>query len=56
MKSLKDLKGVRILSKVEQKPITGGAQQCDETHRCKPGFYCYYSSGNSGYCLRGEEP
>jgi len=39
MKTLKELKGVKVLSKPEQKSITGG-RACDATHPCPVGSCC----------------
>ena len=47
MKTLKDLKGVKELSKNEQKTIAGGYQMCDSTHHCWIGWCCYGQT-----CLR----
>lgn len=57
MKNLKKLKGIKMLSKTEQKVIAGGARYCNSEYLCLPGWYCYYPSGaNSGWCIRGQEP
>ena len=57
MKNLKDLKGVKVLSKPQQRLLKGGVQHCDSTHICSTGWYCYYPTPgtNSGYCMRGIE-
>jgi len=39
MKNLKELKGVKLLSKNEQKAITGG-YACVDNVWCPPGSYC----------------
>jgi len=39
MKNLKDLKGVNVLSKTEQKAIVGGLA-CDSVHLCPTGYCC----------------
>jgi hypothetical protein len=39
MKNLKELKGVKVLSKTEQKAITGGIR-CDATHLCSYYWCC----------------
>lgn len=49
MRTLEELKGVKVLSKTEQKTIAGGYQHCDSTHFCWPGWCCV---GNT--CLRCE--
>lgn len=40
MKTLKDLKGVKELSKNEQKSLCGGKLACDPQHPCPPGTCC----------------
>jgi len=40
MKNLKELKGVKILNKSEQKAITGGYACIHPNHTCPPGSYC----------------
>lgn len=48
MKTLKGLKGVKELSKSEQKELNGGRMQCgDGIHYCNPGYCCSY-----GMCVR----
>jgi hypothetical protein len=39
MKNLKNLKGVKELSKNEQKKLNGG-RACDATHPCPIGYDC----------------
>jgi len=39
MKTLKELKGVKVLNKTEQKSIVGG-RACDAVHPCPPGTCC----------------
>jgi hypothetical protein len=62
MKDLKNLKGAKILSKVEQKSINGGVHifpnLCMNDGDCEPGQICFdYDSGNgSGVCVWPEDP
>lgn len=44
MKTLKELKDVKKLSKTEQKAIAGGILHCDATHLCPPSYTCIYST------------
>jgi hypothetical protein len=49
MKTLKELKGVKELSKKEQKQIAGGYDKCIVIHsveRCFEGYICF-----NHYCL-----
>jgi hypothetical protein len=39
MKTLKELKDVKVLSKTEQKAIAGGLA-CDSVHLCPTGYCC----------------
>jgi hypothetical protein len=51
MKNLKELKGVKVISKTEQKAIAGGIVRgipCNEFTTCPPGTCC---SNNPGYCV-----
>ncbi|NOU17632.1 MAG: hypothetical protein HOO91_08745 [Bacteroidales bacterium] len=44
MKNLKELKGVKVLSKNEQKSVAGGYQHCgDGIHYCWPGWCCSFN-------------
>jgi len=63
MKNLKELQGVKVLSKTEQKTIKGGVQACDTWgHNCYPGWTCNYNSCYNfdkhiyecGYCVKGN--
>jgi hypothetical protein len=47
MKNLKELKGVKVLSKNEQKSITGGVAACDAIHLCGGTWCCV-----NGVCVR----
>jgi hypothetical protein len=40
MKNLKELTGVKVLSKNEQKAITGGYACLDPDYSCPEGSYC----------------
>ncbi len=40
MKTLKDLKGVKEISKSEQKELNGGRIRCDFAHICPKGSIC----------------
>lgn len=45
MKNLKELKGAKLLSKAEQKAITGGLACRTEDEWCPPGSYCCMPRG-----------
>lgn len=47
MKTLKDLKGMKELSKNEQKSLCGGRLACDAEHPCPIGDCC-----EKGICTR----
>ncbi len=40
MKTLKDLKGVKEISKGEQKELNGGVSSCVVTADCPIGYWC----------------
>ena len=49
MKTLKGIKGVKELSKSEQKEIKGGRQACGNGYKCWPTWTCpvdYHTPGN----------
>ena len=51
MKTLKELKGVKELSKIEQKFISGGVRPgiaCNQYTTCPTGTCC---SNNPGFCV-----
>ncbi len=54
MKTLKELKNVKVLSKNEQKAITGGYNCVFPTMWCPPGTYCQFPEDpyEGGRCLR----
>jgi len=57
MKNLKKLKGVKMLSKTEQKVIAGGSLHCNVRYdTCPPGWYCYFPTQDpyNGWCVSGE--
>jgi len=57
MKNLKDLSGVKILNKNEQKAIKGGVFACGDGAQCPSGWCCpkdYRLSGNVA-CTRCVE-
>jgi len=45
MKTLKNLKGLRELSKDQQRAIKGGYAQCDSSHFCLPTQCCSCGEG-----------
>jgi len=52
MKNLKELEGVKLLSKNEQKSILGGLG-CDTIEQCPSDTFCCwgsYANGNGGLC------
>jgi len=52
MKKLKELKGVKLLCKKEQKGITGGfIITCSETQPCLSKYCC-----EGGYCIQKPFP
>ena len=51
MKTLKELKGVKELSKTEQKAINGGRWQSCVGVKCAPGYECVCEGGC--YCKKG---
>jgi hypothetical protein len=55
MKTLKELKDVRTLSKSEQKTIAGGYLQCDINNPCPEGWCCT-GSNTGGYCVKIYTP
>jgi hypothetical protein len=56
MKTLKDLKGVKELSKSEQRAITGGLACRTSDHGCPTGSYCRPDGlcQRNGKACRGE--
>lgn len=57
MKNLKELKGVKVLNKNEQKAIKGGVAACGDGHQCPIGWSCpvdYHTPGTYS-CRRGIE-
>jgi len=52
MKNLKDLSGVKTLSKTEQKSINGGFMQCDSQHLCVYPYCCETVGPLAGTCQR----
>ena len=55
MKTLKELNGVKVLSKNDQKSISGGYLQCNINYPCPPGWCCY-GSHIGGFCVRDNTP
>ena len=51
MKTLKNIKGVKMLNRKEQKVINRGLMHCDETHFCFVGWICVNNT-----CIRYVEP
>ncbi|NVO10128.1 MAG: hypothetical protein HXX16_09225 [Bacteroidales bacterium] len=51
MKNLKELKGVKLLSKAEQKVITGGLA-CRPDGGCPTGTHCCYGGLFDGLCRK----
>lgn len=50
MKNLKELKGVKALSKEDQKQVKGGKISCDATHLC-PVNQCCENGVCTIYCI-----
>ena len=57
MKTLKELNGVKALSKPEQKAIKGGVFACGMGYQCPPGWTCPkdYNYPSHMACTRGVE-
>ena len=53
MKTLKELKGVKELSKTEQKAINGGRWACRAPANCESGHCCIYGACVPGYESNG---
>ena len=52
MKNLKELKGVKMLSKKEQKAVTGGRGCWIGDMTCPPNSYCYiFNEYGDGRCV-----
>jgi hypothetical protein len=54
MKTLKELKGVKTLSKQEQKQINGGVYACGSGYQCPTGWCCptAYTTPGTFACQR----
>ena len=57
MKSLKKLKGAKLLSKIEQRSIKGGLTYCRDNRPCPEGYICDMDAYPTyGVCVPYMEP
>jgi hypothetical protein len=51
MKDLKKIKDAKVISKMEQKAIKGGACFCETDADCPEGYYCNWRHEITGLCV-----